>query len=502
MSVTVPFTVSFAVMLLSYSLAALATHLWLFSYLANRPSFRHIPIALGLGPLMLSVLQELLLFAGIVGAVNIALIFTLLFVLILLRITRTSMIRDELRLYANMLMDGQWGILAIAGLLGLAAFWVLVLLEGYLFPLDGNDPLEYATSARLLVEKGGLTDYPFVDSSKTGGYYGPWTHPLGYVNLMVWGFFIQGSADSAGVIKLIAPYFSIATSLLVFAAVYEFGRSTLAATVSALSLFLTPIYLSLTFDSHIDPVRLFSMLTFVLLADLVLDKPRLPDVLLVGVGLGLTLYSHSINLIFLPMFCVLIGIYATIAGPRWRSIVIAGAAVIAISLLPVLPRFISNISVFGAIIADAGAVPLWSLEHLDYEGYFRVIRGIDDYRDRVLSGGLKPLTDFRMFGIWHWALVSMTAMLFWGNWSLKQVWLFVMRPEPWVTCAWCFLGFYGMVLVSLILDLDIFIKNVRYMLTPAPIAAVLLGCVMTDLLKTKLNSGVITMRLTSWLGPF
>src|SRR5262245_12391209 len=46
-------------------------------------------------------------------------------------------------------------------------------------PLYENDALEYAAVARLIGERASLDVYPALDSTRTNGFYGPWTHPAG-----------------------------------------------------------------------------------------------------------------------------------------------------------------------------------------------------------------------------------------------------------------------------------------------------------------------------------
>ena len=479
-----PVSIALALMFLSYAIAAAIAYMAL--SIGKRSDDDVLPLmacSLGLGPMGLSFFQELALFSGIYGNPESVVFGTYSGLLLLVGVLaffercRRCLV-DGVRFLVDVLGSARFGLVSWLCLAATLMICALLLIEGYLFPLTANDPLEYAVSARLIFQDLSLDRYPYVEPTNQEGYYGPWTHPLGYVLLMFWGYAIQGTAAVAGAIKFISPYYAMCAGALVFAIVYRETRSFAAGFLGSLALLLTPIFMLLALDSHIEPVRLFTMVGAIYGVSELYKRADTANTILAGITLGGALYSHSINIILLPLFFVMTLIFLIRCGDRSR---LAKGFVLAVAIgcLFVMPRFISNVAVFGSVIADAGAVPLWAVPVLEYEYYFRVARGIEHVGDRLTFGALKPLLQIRLFGIWYVLLLAMIAVRFAVERPrLDQFTRWLMAPSLSSVLVWSFLGLSGMVWLSVLLGLDVFIKNERYMLTPQPIATCLLGLLL------------------------
>lgn len=502
-----PVSIALAIMFLSYAIAAAITYMAL--SIGKRSDDDVMPLmacSLGLGPMGLSFFQELALFSGVYRDPETVLYgtYSVLIlvggVLALFRHRRRCLL-DGIRYLVNLLGAARFELVSWVCLAAILVICALLLVEGYLFPLTANDPLEYAVSARLLFQDLSLDAYPYVEPTNHAGYYGPWTHPLGYVLLMFWGYAIQGTAAVAGAIKFITPYYAICAGALVFAIVYRETKAFAASFVGALALLLTPIFMLLALDSHIEPVRLFTMLGAIYGVSELYKRADTANTVLAGLTLGSALYSHSINIILLPLFFVMTSIFLIRCEDR-RRLAKGFLLALAIGCLFVLPRFVSNVAVFGSVIADAGAVPLWALPALEYEHYFRVARGIEHMGDRIMFGALKPLLDIRYFGIWYALLVVMIIIRFVVERPmLDRFNRWLIEPSLSSVLVWSFLGLTGMVWLSVLLGLDVFIKNERYMLTAQPIAACLLGLLLARWVPPGLGSwrSAPIYHLLSWL---
>jgi len=346
------------------------------------------------------------------------------------------------------------------------ARWIVFLSGAFLFatlafqavatPLTANDPLEYATVARWIYEERSVASYPYVDPDQPAGRFGGFSHPLGYISLMVWSYLLQGHAESAGLIKLVSPFYVLYTLLLLWRLLLVRGR--LHGLIAALALLCTPFYYDMSAICHIDPLRIYTFfLAFVVLAEL-LEKPAFWKMVLSGLAIGASMYSHSIGVLTGPFF----GLIYLVESKEKLSRRIINLLVVAVIALTVGgSQYVSNYFLFGTPVSNDLAV--WNLEKLDYQSYFRHDRRIADLADRIIFGALKVLTKFSSFGLGYWVFL---LALFWSLWTkaLKHDRFF--RVFLWATAL-----YFGATFLSLLLDMDIFILNDRYPLTVQPFAA-------------------------------
>jgi len=346
------------------------------------------------------------------------------------------------------------------------ARWVLLICLAFLFgtlvfqavatPLTANDPLEYATVARWIYEERSAASYPYVDPNQPSGRFAGFSHPPGYLSLMVWSYLLQGHAESAGLIKLISPFYVLYTLLLLWRLLLIRGR--LHGLIAALALLCTPFYYDMSAICHIDPLRIYTFfLAFVVLAEL-LEKPAFWKVILSGLAVGASMYSHSIGVLTGPFF----GLIYLLGSKEKITRRLTNLAVVALIALTVGgSQYICNYLLFGTPVSNDLAV--WNLEKLDYQSYFRHDRRIADLADRIIFGALKVLTKFSSFGLGYWVFLLALSWFLWTK-TLKHDRFF--RVFLWATAL-----YFGATFLSLLLDMDIFILNDRYPLTVQPFAA-------------------------------
>ena len=357
---------------------------------------------------------------------------------------------------------------------------IMVALEAFVVPLMANDPLEYASTARIIYEHKSSDVYPMVDLESSSGYYGPWSHPLGYINLMVITFMLQGTADISGLSKFVTPTYFVFT-LLLLVTFFNGNRLKTAGLISAFLLATTPAYISGVMDSHIDPFRMFGFFScFVMLREYLKTHSK-GYFLLTLLCIWLGLYSHSLGILIVPILCWILFLqFVVVIQNSDKFIKEKICSYFALILLPIcfnIPRYLTNISVFGSPIADASAVPLWQVGSLEYEYYFQVVRGVFDAQDRILFGIFKVFTGIDSFGPVYW----LAAIGFF--WQLKQRQFAMVRLKAGIremfrspsehVLVWSVVCYLGMVVLSVVLGIDSFIKNYRYIMTIQPLVALL-----------------------------
>lgn len=352
----------------------------------------------------------------------------------------------------NIRLSHNWAVIFIV--LIVIIVMGVVFLHATLLPLTGNDPLEYATDARLIYEHRTTDVYPFNKTDPETGFYAPSLHPLGYISLMVWSYMLQGSGQEAGLIKLISPMYVFYTMLLLW---YVLSRKlNIYGILGMLLLITTPLYYSQAVICHIDPIRVYTFfLAFVWLREILLHDYGSYH-LVAGFILGMSMYSHSIGILTLPFFAL---IYIIHSGKKYHRKIASLMLIIIISLLMVGGRYISNYRNIGSPISDK--VQVLELEKLDYKEYLRESRGLSSEFDRILFGLMKGFSKPKSFGVSYWFLALFVV--------------FYLKPASRDVTVTIFMEvlllFYVLIVLSIVLEMDEFIKNDRYLLTVQPFIA-------------------------------
>lgn len=355
----------------------------------------------------------------------------------------------------------------------LAALLACLVLIGSFVPLSGGDALEYAQAARIVAEARSVADYPFTDSAAAGGFYGPWTHLPGYVGLLSFGYMLQGGAESAGVIRLVAAWFAFAGA----AGVWRFAASASpAAGPLAAFLFLsTPLYFDSAADAQIDAMRIFTFLAAFTCLHALVRRPSAGLAVIVGFAVGLSHFSHSIGILTLP---ILLPLYAIVSGRKVRPLLADAVLITAAGVVLVLPGWLRNLAVFGSLAADG--TPVWAIPHVRFDEHVAVTRLLATPLEKIFNGVLRGWTEPGSFGYTYWFLLA--GAVAWAVWAVtdrprwrpraalrNRAWL---RPGPVGFSLWILAGFYGIVVLSVLLGTDTVIKNPRYVLTVQPFVCI------------------------------
>ncbi len=368
---------------------------------------------------------------------------------------------------------------------GLVLLWAVFLLINTIFlPLSQNDALEYATVARELFFTRDLANYPVINSQESvSGFFGPWTHPPLYVALAYLAQLAQGHSNDPGFMRLISPWFGLCATYLV----YILGKvvSRLTGLVSATIFLSTPLFFAGADSALIDALPILGIL-IVVACVFAFDVSPVRRGACIGFVLGLSLWTHSQAILFIPitvglvvlrygskglansfkeLFFVLLMAFVIGGWPYWR-----------------------NWLLFGSPISDNPAV--FALPLLDWPAYFSVARGLDKPAAIFQYGVLKGWFSLEAYG---WAFWLMLFGVFLLVRSLRQA-LFpnllcngaqgVLQPPQHLLflSLLVVVVYLSGVVTSVALGLDLMIKNERYMLVILPFVALLAGSGVTQLL--------------------
>lgn len=339
-------------------------------------------------------------------------------------------------------------------------------------PLMANDPLEYFYVARHIFDAQQLIGvYPLIKPDVAGGFYGPWTHPPGFVLMIAWGFVIQGGAGVAGVAKLVDVYNFGALILLVFA--WAGGLARYRGIVAALLVAISPILLGEAFDSHVDVPRIAMWTAAFCLLAYWFKQDSWKNTVALGVLVGLSMFVHSIGLLFWPLF---IGLLVLVRGMSYTSRLVQAALLAFVSVLMVAPDYWQNIVHFGRLIGDSA--PLWEIPRFRLAEFTNEQRGIATLRGKFGRGVLDQLSNFSLYG--YTALAAAIAgicygvsVLFASGFRPQRVLRHATSPSLLSVLLLSSIGFVGVIVLSIVLDMNLIIKNGRYLATMTGVYAIL-----------------------------
>ncbi|MEM7300226.1 MAG: glycosyltransferase family 39 protein [Pseudomonadota bacterium] len=366
-----------------------------------------------------------------------------------------------------------YSALNVFGCFVLVLFFGIVAVTSMMLPPSANDPLEYLTVARAIFENKALTGvYPLTNPDLANGFYAAWTHPPGFSLILAWPMFVQGSAKVAGAATMANVFNLFAFSFLVYAFAGQARRY--RGIIAALIVALTPILLFETYDLHVDVVRIGIWTAVILLFASWIQNPDWKSSLFFGLCSGLAIFAHSIGWLVLGISAGLIAVFWIFRGIRNPQMAwVAFAAAVAV----VLPDLIINLIRSGSFVADT--VPVWEIEELNTEEHLRSVRGISNLTDIVLNGFLRVYWDWALLGPAHGLMLLLVVINFIGlavrrkiRWSVARTrWT---RPNTITVGIWTLIGFSAIVALSILLEMELIVKNPRYLVTMIGIATIIL----------------------------
>ncbi|WP_142589225.1 ArnT family glycosyltransferase [Pseudorhizobium halotolerans] len=388
------------------------------------------------------------------------------------------------------LLPVEWGY---AAAISLAAV-VLVVLSIFV-PLTQNDALEYAMVARELYATRDLLTYPVLNpETNVTGIYAPWTHPPFYVALMYIAEIVQGHAEAPGLIRLLSPWFLLSGAYVTYALGAQLSRATgLAASLIFMS---PPLFFLGAGQSLLDPLPVLG-LTLIVAAVCGISTKSLFFGAIVGMFLGISLWTHSQAILFVPLAMAAVAVERGLRD--FRAIVVAAAALLVVALIVGGWPYWRNVEVFGTPISDNPAV--FALPNLHWEEYFSINRGLGSIVAQVQYGVLKGWFSPEAYGLIFWGL-AVGLIIFLRDRRRMSAAQYVMqgarggeRAEALLWLLVTLLSAYlAGVLLSLLLGIDHMIKNERYLLVTLPVVSILCAHGY-EKLRTSSLSQLLPMRL-------
>ncbi|MBK8458514.1 MAG: hypothetical protein IPL47_16505 [Phyllobacteriaceae bacterium] len=357
-------------------------------------------------------------------------------------------------------------IIMIAGLFAQAA-WTTAFI-----PHFANDPLEYLVVAQNITANHAITGvYPAIDTAKTAGFYGPWTHPPGFALLISWVQLLQGESPTAGAVKFINLYMLAASALVIF--VFAGATRRFRGFIAAGFYLLVPTLVSETLEHHVDIVRIGLWTAAFLAVPAWARKPTFSSSVALGVFFGLGHFVHSIGVLALPIFLVL-GLL--VGQAALLSLVMRVGVVLLAALLVVAPDLVTNYLNFGRVIGDH--VDLWDIASLRVGDHLAFGRGIKTPWEIVVNGLFAQFTRPVLFGpapltMSFGLLVAIALWLRAKGLSGRAVLRVATKPDISSIAALVWAGFFGITLLSALAGLDLIVKNARYAMTTIGFTAIL-----------------------------
>lgn len=336
-------------------------------------------------------------------------------------------------------------------------------------PIHGNDSIEYQIVGRTVAQALDGNIYPILDQDTANGFNAPWTHPMGYINLLAHAYLVQGFVDTSGVARFVAPYFGF--SLIVLMLGFGGFRNLMAGAVCAVFMACTPVFLHLVLQSHIDPIRLATLTAAVAAIWLLSQINSWRLMVLAGLTAGCAMFVHSIGIVTLPLAIPTYILIARRFGFLKHSVRIIGFSAIAIAML--IPRYIINYNEFGSVIADS--IEVWEIESVAVEHTRLVTRYMETTADKIVNGALMGLTETGLFG-WFQILFFVALLVLiirtaramgnpfrelvdqrWREWG-----------DPSLAALLVALGYIAMMVLTILMGSDLAVKNARYIMTMQP----------------------------------
>lgn len=323
-------------------------------------------------------------------------------------------------------------------------------------PVHGSDQAQYAVVSSLGYERKTFDFYPLRDYDKDTGYFDNSDHPPAFYMLKLWHYMLQGTADYAGLSKLIEPVFFLYLTLMIGFVLLPYGL--FASAVGMLGLLTVPGLQQAVAFHAIDPFRLAPFLTALLWLPVTLQKSGKRWLMAGGFWVGLAMYPHSIGgLLTFPLFALL---YLALSK---RPVLARCGDLIPVAAMAVLVggwNYLLNQLYSGTPVA--GSLPLLDrVASLDYYANRMFSMGIQTPLDMLKYGVLKQFTDPGFFGYAAWFAV-ISLILFWRRIKQHSLLLIALLSA---------LAFIGLMAIASQFQQEryvIFVLNPRYPLTTQP----------------------------------
>jgi hypothetical protein len=343
----------------------------------------------------------------------------------------------------------------------LAIVFTMLLLS---MPVIENDALEYAAVAKFLANEGSLSHYPLTVADKTTGLYAPSLHPPVFHLLLVWsqavGYHANDLQSTSLVGQRLASVFSFSgTCFLVFVMGRRIGFS--EAIFGLLLLFSVPFLTASVIAYGIDAPRIAAFTAAAAAVALAAEKPSSHRcVVAAGMISATAMWLHSIGFL-VPFFGAITLLICSKGYDRWRRT----SLYVFVAFLMGGAWYLRNQFYHGLPLSDQWPASAWP--NLSYDADLAARRGLGSVFERFVNGVLRPWKEPALFGSLFWIVaIGMFAMRVFTSHMIVRV------AMIWLC------GFAMIACFSSLIGSSLVIKNPRYWLTLAPLAAVCAGAIL------------------------
>jgi len=271
-----------------------------------------------------------------------------------------------------------------------------------------------------------------------------------------------------------APWAVLVATYLIYAIGRMSGKRT--GMLAALLYLTTPILFLGADSGLIDGLPALG-LTLVLCTIISSDTSPNRLGILLGLALGAALWTHSQAVLLIPLSLFAVMVQNGFRKPRELLAQVAIILVIA-TAIGFWPYW-QNFKRIGALISDNPAV--FAMPELDWVEYFRMSRDFDSWPEKIQYGILKGWFAFEAYSMSFW-FMSVGVLLYvvhlkrTGSWKTMLLGQGSNREDAWRPAMIAVLVcYFGGVVTSTLMGIDLMIKTERYFLIIMPAVALFAG---------------------------
>lgn len=375
-------------------------------------------------------------------------------------------------------------------LLSILLLFFCILILKLFNPNFNSDPLDYMHMAEVIAKDRNLDLYPMITANSYRSMIASWTHPVGYIGIYIWTYLGSPFSNLDFSLEITSFYYTVCIFLFYINLVSKEDINT--GLLGFLFLITTPLFYYQVYQASIDPIRFYTFfvaLSFIseILTIEQLKKAKILNYLFLGFLLAMSCFSHSFGILSLPIAGFIYFVLSTTPFySKARNIFIF----LAIPVMIISPRLWVNFKTFHSIIVDTS--PVWNIPSLDYDNTLNIIRGLGTPFERVFYGVFKGFTNITIFGFAYW-------MLLLGIFLLRSDFKKFIKNINQIHSSNSFyilissmviILFYSMVFLSLFLNINVFIKNDRYILSIQPFIALLASYFVNKVFHLYMSKGI------------
>lgn len=343
-----------------------------------------------------------------------------------------------------------------------------------LIPLHENDAVQYYLYAKMFFEQKSLDFYPTIDISFFSDFYAVASHPLGFVGLHYWGLIAHANSNLGTINYFINVFYLICTYML-FSQVLS--KVSMQVKLFAMLLLISnPTYFINGYLHGIDVIRIYFLLAAICCL-ISLDYKDIRVQALVACMAGLSMYTHSVNILFTLPFC---GLAYLILSRNMILTLRFGLICLSAFLIIDMYQPVKNYITIGNFISDN--MPVLNIESIGYNNHVWIASGLFSSLDKIIWGLFAPFTKLKAYALTCYSFVVLLFAMSFSNNFRKNI---LSKYNNIILITSILIIFYMFVVIlSLLMNMHVFVANNRYYTTIMPFMY-MLGALALELINNK-----------------